>query len=179
MVVAIEEPFPAVRKCDASRRGDHTVVSDLDGWLREAYLVPREPVDAVGADKLRKPGTTCREPFLLRFSSLFAELSDDIVPVATECRMSMFHGTTARGWKGMDPFYLFMNPRPQYTVTFLDRLPAEHTCGGGGRSSHEVANHVQRLIASALSFECTGFTRKDKYLALAGNDGVVRPNKGT
>lgn len=33
MVVAIEEPFPAVRKCDATRRGDHTVVSDLDGTL--------------------------------------------------------------------------------------------------------------------------------------------------
>jgi hypothetical protein len=43
-----------------------------------------------------------------------------------------------------------------------------------------VANHVQRLIASALSYECTGFTRKDKYRALAGNDGVVAaPNKGT
>lgn len=33
MVVAIEEPFPAVRKVDATRRGDHTVVSDLDGTL--------------------------------------------------------------------------------------------------------------------------------------------------
>lgn len=120
-------------------------------------------------------GTTCREPYLLRFSPLFSEICDAVVPVALDCHLCMFHGTTAAGLKFLDPLYFLMNPCPVSTVRFLPVvLTPPSTRSGGGESRFGLANRVQSEIGKALGFECTRLTRKDKYLTLAGNEGTVK-----
>ncbi|XP_074562410.1 putative glycerol-3-phosphate acyltransferase 3 [Curcuma longa] len=121
-------------------------------------------------------GTTCREPYLLRFSPLFAELAEEVVPVALSAGVTMFYGTTASGFKCFDPFYFLANPWPRYEVEFLPAV-ATGAMVREGRSSCEVANLVQGKIGAALGFQCTALTRKDKYLMLAGNEGVVEQKK--
>ncbi|XP_028771060.1 probable glycerol-3-phosphate acyltransferase 3 [Neltuma alba] len=119
-------------------------------------------------------GTTCREPYLLRFSPLFSEICDEITPVAIDSHVSMFHGTTAGGFKWLDPVFFLMNPSPVYSLKFLQQVsPASFTSGGDEDPRFQVANHVQSQIGEALGFECTKLTRKDKYLLLAGNEGLV------
>ncbi|KAJ1393376.1 Phospholipid/glycerol acyltransferase [Sesbania bispinosa] len=122
-------------------------------------------------------GTTCREPYLLRFSPLFSEMCDEIVPVAIDSHVSMFHGTTAGGLKCLDPVFFMMNPSPLYSVQFLETVsPSIATCSN---ARFDVANHVQTQIGNALHFECTKLTRKDKYLILAGNEGIVSTTRNS
>ncbi|KAK4282590.1 hypothetical protein QN277_013948 [Acacia crassicarpa] len=119
-------------------------------------------------------GTTCREPYLLRFSPLFSEICDEIIPVAIDTHVSMFHGTTAGGFKWLDPVFFLMNPSPVYSLKLLQKVsPSSFTSGDEEDTRFQVANHVQSQIGKALGFECTKLTRKDKYLLLAGNEGVV------
>ncbi|CAN6342520.1 unnamed protein product [Urochloa humidicola] len=127
-------------------------------------------------------GTTCREPYLLRFSPLFAELTAEVTPVALNTSVDMFYGTSTKpGAKCFDPFYFMMNSRPEYRVEFLEPVattaPAEVREAAGGEHVHghsiQAANRVQRVLGEALGFELTEKTRKDKYMMLAGNEGVV------
>ncbi|KAK6937251.1 Phospholipid/glycerol acyltransferase [Dillenia turbinata] len=140
---------------------------DQDGKMMEKLLSQGDLV-------VCPEGTTCREPYLLRFSPLFAEMSDDIVPVAVNAHVDMFYGTTAGGFKCLDPVYFLMNAFPKYTVNLsLGKVCGSSTCHDGRESRFGVANHVQCLLSEALGFECTMLTRKDKYLILAGNEGIV------
>ncbi|KAF7098512.1 hypothetical protein CFC21_100248 [Triticum aestivum] len=95
-------------------------------------------------------GTTCREPYLLRFSPLFAELADDMVPVALDAQVTLLYGTTTSGRKWLDPIAFLANPAPSYRVEFLGPVPRDQT-RAGGRTGVEVANWVQHRLGEALA----------------------------
>lgn len=156
-------------------------VSEILAPVKTVRLTRNRDKDAIMMEKLLNQGnlvvlpegTTCREPYLLRFSPLFVEMNDQIIPVAVDCHVTMFYGTTASGLKCLDPIFFLMNPRPSYTVQLLEAVSSLSMCRDLSQSAFDVANHVQREIGEALDFQCTKLTRKDKYLTLAGNNGVV------
>ncbi|KAJ3676175.1 hypothetical protein LUZ60_003587 [Juncus effusus] len=117
-------------------------------------------------------GTTCREPYLLRFSSLFAEVVKQVHPVALLTKVSMFYGTSTGSFKCLDHFYFLMNPSPEYNIEFLERM-STRSIYGKSCTSFEAANHVQSEIGRVLGFGLTRLTRKDKYLKLAKNEGYI------
>lgn len=84
-------------------------------------------------------GTTCCGEFVLCFSSLFAEFTDQFIPVAMNNRNSIFHGVTGTACKCMDPFFFFMNLRPIHEISFLTPLPRGLTCAAG-KSPNDFAN---------------------------------------
>ncbi|CAA7024475.1 unnamed protein product [Microthlaspi erraticum] len=129
--------------------------------IRDLDAAKMKQVLSKGDLLLCPEGTTCYQPFVLRFSALFAELTHKIVPVAINCRVGFFQ-TSARSWVGLDLIFLFMNPTIVYEVTFLNQLPLEATCSSG-RSPYDVANHVQRILAAKLGFQCTNSGRSDKH----------------
>ncbi|KAF6138287.1 hypothetical protein GIB67_001437 [Kingdonia uniflora] len=164
-------------------------VSELLSPVKTVRLTRDRDQDAKVMDRMLSQGdlvvcpegTTCREPYLLRFSPLFAEMNAEVVPVALDANVSIFYGTTAGGLKCLDPLFLMMNPSPAYSVKVLQKLhrpPSSSTCCDdhhqSSNSSFEVANYVQKELGKALGFECTKLTRKDKYLMLAGNEGIVK-----
>jgi hypothetical protein len=82
-------------------------------------------------------GTTCCKSFMLCFSSLFAEFTDQIIPVAMNNRNSIFNGTTGTERKWIDPFFFFMNLRPVHEISF------SHHCQVG---SHVLLESCQMIL---------------------------------
>ncbi|KAJ0831751.1 putative glycerol-3-phosphate 1-O-acyltransferase [Helianthus annuus] len=88
-------------------------------------------------------GTTCREPYVLRFSPLFAEISNDFIPVALDAKVSMFYGTTASGFKFLDPLFFVLNPTAIYHIKILENLLDANIVE---QSRIEIANRVQNRL---------------------------------
>ncbi|XP_044460175.1 glycerol-3-phosphate acyltransferase 1-like [Triticum aestivum] len=162
-------------------------VSELMAPIRTARLTRDRDEDRRRMERLLArgnlvvcpEGTTCREPYLLRLSPLFAELAAEVTPIALETRVDMFYGTSTKPTsKVLDPLYFMMNPRPEYRVEFLEPVDTMTVADGHGHDdiSHNihVANRVQRVLGEALAFQLTEQTRKDKYMMLSGNEGIVK-----
>ncbi|KAG8077318.1 hypothetical protein GUJ93_ZPchr0007g5556 [Zizania palustris] len=105
LTTALQKPVPAVTY-SLSR------LSEIIAPIRTVRLTRDRARDAETMSRLLEhgdlvvcpEGTTCREPYLLRFSPLFAELADDMEPVALDAQVTTLYGTTASGHKWLDPW---------------------------------------------------------------------------
>ncbi|PWA41922.1 glycerol-3-phosphate acyltransferase 1 [Artemisia annua] len=108
--------------------------------------------------------------FVCTHRTLLDPFALTLTMVVLDTNVTMFYGSTASGLKWLDPIYFLMNPRPIYHVQVLEKLAKGLTCGLGNKSSHEALTTFRNSLPIKL-------TRRDKYLILVGNQGVVDDGK--